>query len=103
MSSFIIQDYFDLFPIATVKGQHHFGISESGRIRNITFIEGDNDSLRLIRFDTDKLLVVDSGNILTADVREICHGAIISLMWSIRSVFVLSASYSIVYAPQIFS
>ena len=34
---------------------------------------------------------------------KIIHGAIISLILSISSVLVLSGSYSIAYAPQIFS
>ena len=93
----------DLFLVAAVIGQQHFGIAKSGRKRNIALVESYHDSLCLVRFNSDKLTVLDSGDFDTADIREICHGAIISLMWSIRSVFVLSASYSIVYAPQIFS
>ena len=67
----------------------------SGRKRNIALVECHHDSLSLVRFNADKLTVLDSGDFDTADIWEICHGAIISLIVSIRSVLVLSASYSI--------
>ena len=96
-------NFLDLFLETAVKGKHHFSITESGRKRNTSFVEGYADCLCLIRFNADKFFVADSGNIRSCDVGKVRHGAIISLIVSIRSVLVLSASYSIAYAPHTFS